>query len=209
MKFIFVLSVIFTLVSCGATRNGQLRLVKVNNHEIAVIEKNTKISQPINQETELSTANIEHETIQNHTDVITSEKPFEFKQTKQKTLEIPLTKKIEPEPTDTIKNKEIEQQALEAETRAKLALGFSIGAISMIIPFLSFLGILSFILGIVFYSKANKARYITPEGQKKLKISKGVLIAESILIGIAALIIVIAFIVLLSAFSGGFDFSFM
>lgn len=211
MKFILILSVILTLFSCGTTRNGQLRLVKVNNHEIAVIEKNTKLAQQINQETELSTANIEPEIIQNHAGDITSEKPSElnqFKQTKQMDIAIPLTKKLEPEPTDTIKNKEIEQQALEAESRAKLALGFSIGAISMIIPFLSFLGILSFILGIVFYSKANKARYITPEGQKKLKISKGVLIAEGILIGIAALIIVIAFIVLLSAFSG-FDFSFM
>jgi hypothetical protein len=202
MKFIFVLSVIFTLVSCGATRNGQLRLVKVNNHEIAVIEKNTKISQPINQEAELSTANIEHETIQNHTDVITSEKPFEFKQTKQKTLEIPLTKKIEPEPTDTIKNKDIEQQALEAEKKAKLALGFSIGGLSIIVPFLSILGIISFILASVFYSKANNARYITPEGQQKLKISKGFLIAESILIGIIALIIIIVIIALIISFSG-------
>jgi hypothetical protein len=115
MKFILILSVILTLFSCGTTRNGQLKLVKVNNHEIAVIEKNTKLSQPINQEAELSTANIEPEIIQNHAGDITSEKPSElnqFKQTKQMDIAIPLTKKLEPEPTDTIKNKEIEQQAL-------------------------------------------------------------------------------------------------
>lgn len=204
MKYFSVFFSLLILSACVTSRSGQLKLVKVNHHELAVIDKSSTVSHPINQEAEVSISSVETDNFQKQDNNIPSETSAELNQsnqTKQVALNFPLPKKIELEPTDSLTAKDIENQALEAENRAKIALGFSIGGLSMIIPVLGFLGILSFVVGIVFYSKANKARYITPEGQKKLKVSKGLLIADGILIGVFLFILLI-FLLLFSIFNG-------
>lgn len=93
--------------------------------------------------------------------------------------------------------------ALETEHLAKKSLNegissLSLSVLSIILPFVLLASIICFILGIVHYSKANKAPYSTPKAERRLSNAKGLLIASGVIIGLFILgIIIILSIVLL------------
>ncbi len=199
------LCLISILAGCGSSRTGQLRLIKVNNQRLAVIERDdnqtVQTDVLIKESDDVGITNTIH--LSDEISVASKSNQLEYADRIRiknvSALNVPQNK---PSPEDTIiQSNEIADKALEAEKNSKLALGFSIGGLSIFIPFVGFLGIISFIIGAVFYGKANKSKYITPEGQRNLKISKVLIIIESVIIGIALLLTVIALLFIVLAFS--------
>ena len=103
------------------------------------------------------------------------------------------------EPTDLEKVR----VALETEHLAKKSLNEGISSLtlsilSIILPFILLASIICFILGVAHYTRANKARFSTPNAERKLRNAKGLLIASGVIIGlfVLALFIILSIVLL-------------
>ncbi len=194
MKFLYFLSVLVVLSSCGMTRpQHHIKLIKAGHTETVVLVKEasqstekSSIENTILITDENTVANAKENTLESIGLINT---PTQKLQSQQK------VKDIEPEESEEEANQRILKQALRAEKDARAALGFmGVGAISLIAPYF---GILFFAIGLLFYSKAKSSRYITPFGNDRLEMSRDVMIFDSIVLTLWLLLIVLIFLAFL------------
>jgi hypothetical protein len=181
MKQFSLFFLISILASCGTfhTKVGHLRYVKVATKEVAVIEKsNSKDPSKIKEEyLEVGTEKKEilfqaatSDLIDNE-EILLSENKYQDIKIEQKST----SRHIK----DAGDDDEIVAQAIRTEKKASAAMFLSITGILTIIPYL---GILPLLVGFIFYIIANSSRYITPFGEKRLKVAKTFLIIDSIIL---------------------------
>lgn len=110
---------------------------------------------------------------------------------------------LDDNPDDEPSEVEKVRVAIETEHLAKKSLNEGISSLvlsilSVILPFILLASLICFILGIVHYNRANKARFSTPKAERKLKNAKGLLIASGVIIGlfVLAIIVVLSLILL-------------
>lgn len=196
MRIFQILFALTLFSSCGVMhQSGHLRLVKTEKAEIPVIVKNDAKQSGLETNDFDATKDKESSvelTASNETQI-----PIE---TTDETLEVqvkvsPNVEDLEPDPTDEASNELVIQQATQAERQARTSVPlFGSALISIFMPYI---GIFIFIAGLIFYSKANSSRYITPFGQEKLRVSKILLILDSIILGLWFLFIALLLILLL------------
>ena len=181
MKQFSLIFLISILASCGTfqTNVGHLRYVKVATKEVAVIEKsNSKDLSNIKEENlEVGTEKKEILFQVATSNLIYNEETLLSENNNQDI-------KIEQKSTsrhikDAGDEEEIVDQAIRTEKKASAAMFLSIAGILTIIPYL---GILPLLVGFIFYIIANSSRYITPFGEKRLKVAKTFLIIDSIIL---------------------------
>jgi hypothetical protein len=194
MKFFHFSLVLILLASCGMTKQHRhLKLIKVGHTESAVLVNESSCSTEKN-------GNESSILIVNETVVATSEEnQFEsvglISKQPQKEQFTQKVKDLEPEESEEAANERIIKQAIKAEKDAKTALIlFGAGAISLIVPYI---GIFFFTVGLLFYSKAKSSRYITPFGNERLDMSRGIMIFDSIVLTLWLLLIVLIFLAFL------------
>jgi hypothetical protein len=186
--FFFTLSIL--VASCGSFNNGKLRFVKTENAQREIIETSAK-SVKTEDRTHSFATTTSIETPVQSSDVdrsdaeIASDIAIEQKQDIQQTS---IDDSLEQA------NSEIVDQALQAERNAKAAAIQS--GIGIVTPFIPLLGIIMTILGLVFYKRASKSRYITLAGERNLRLSRVFLIIDAVIIGIS-LLFLLFFLVLL------------
>jgi len=188
--FTFIISIAI-LSSCGIynSKIAHLRYVKVDNQEVAILEKtvNKEVKENTQKNGEYiseNTANIEA----NQTNLVVQNTQFSSVEKEKRSRIQPLVNKT----TNYKKSDEdddVVNQAYLAEKDANIALGFSIAA--------TLFGIFPFIFGLIFYKKASSSRYITPLGNRRLKISKVFLIIETVIYSIEILFVALLFLLLL------------
>lgn len=194
MRIYRILFLLIILSSCSTLGRYQtIRLVKVEQTETVVLEKdkskkapteNTNTSDLVQAETTKENMNI--------TDLNISVSAQKDDQNVHKNSSIK-KEDSEPEPEDEEENERIIEQANRAEKNAHASFFLSLaGLISLILPYI---GIFPFIVGIIFYSRSNSSRYITPFGDRRLEITKTILSLDAIfLILWTILILLIIFV---------------
>ena len=181
MKHFSLVFLIIILASCSTFHPyvGNLRYVKVATEEVAVIEKsNSKDPSKIKEENlEVGTEKKENLFQAATSDLIYNEKIL---LSKNKNQQIKIEQKSRSRQIkDASDDEEIVDQAIRTEKKASAAMFLSIAGILTIIPYL---GILPLLVGFIFYIIANSSRYITPFGEKRLKVAKAFLIIDSIIL---------------------------
>jgi len=184
MKYVlFFLTLSFLVASCGSLNNGKLRYVKTNNPSREVIEIPTK-STETDDRTFTSATTTTIETPIQSSDITPSDAEI------QADTEIAYQQELQQTNVDDSleqANAEIVDQAIQAEKNAKAAAIQS--GIGFITPLIPLLGIIMTILGLVFYKRASKSRYITLEGERNLRLSRVFLIIDAVIIGISVLFV--------------------
>ena len=193
MRFIFFLAILFFVTSCGALNlnSGSLRLVKTNNKETVVLEKELKSVTSDLVSPQLETANPP----ENHQQVIAANtnNSLNNKSSLVHAKTSFISKISDVEPSDE-ENEAIVRQAIKAEKQANASFGlFLAGLISLTLPYL---GIIPFIIGLVLYLKAKNSRYITPFGDERLRKAKVVLIVDSVILALWFLMVILVFILI-------------
>lgn len=191
--FYFSILLIF-LASCGTiSQYGQLRLVKTGQNEVPVLEKNiaqgepNKGSESVNEEQQLVLASSEEK----------QESPIDLQNQLivERSSEIKIElEDLEPEEDSEEAKQAIVDQAIKAEKNARTSsVLLSAGLISLFMPYL---GVIFYILGLIFYSKSKSSRYITPFGEGRLNTSKTLLIIDSVILGLWTLLFVFLLLLL-------------
>lgn len=191
--FYFSILLIF-LASCGTiSQYGQLRLVKTGQNEVPVLEKNiaqgepNKGSESVNEEQQLVLAFRE----------VKQESPIDLQNQLivERSSEIKIElEDLEPEEDSEEAKQAIVDQAIKAEKNARTSsVLLSAGLISLFMPYL---GVIFYILGLLFYSKSKSSRYITPFGEGRLNTSKTLLIIDSVILGLWTLLFVFLLLLL-------------
>ncbi len=181
MKQLFTVFLLGLLISCGSLhhRNGNLKLVKSGSGEkIAVIEKETtqKVSR-LTQDNFPKEENQEIQALANSSLEIINENQSTSARHKAYTNTPPATKIEKPQDLEPeLSSEQIISQALRSEKNAKTAFGFSIGG--LITLFVPYIGIIGIIFGFIFYTRAHNARFITPNGESKLKSARTLLFID-------------------------------
>jgi hypothetical protein len=191
MKYVlFFLTLSILVASCGSFNNGKLRFVKTNNTQREIIVTSAKSDEKEDRTHSFATTT-------------TIETPNQSSDVNRSDAEITSDRTIEPQQdiqqssiddSLTQDNSEIVDQAFQAERNAKAAAIQS--GIGIVTPFIPLLGIIMTILGLVFYKKANRSRYITLAGERNLRLSRVFLIIDAVIIGLS-LLFLLFFLVLL------------
>ena len=181
MKHFSLVFLISILASCSTFHPnvGHLRYVKVATKEVAVIEKSTSKDPAKIKEENLEVAIKKKEILFQAatSDLIYNE---EILLSENKNQDIKIEQKSRSRQIkDAGDDEEIVAQAIRTEKKASAAMFLSIAGILTIIPYL---GILPLLVGFIFYIIANSSRYITPFGEKRLKVAKTFLIIDSIIL---------------------------
>ena len=191
MKYVLIfLTLSFLVASCGSFHNGKLRYVKTNNIPREIIEPSAKSIETEDRTHPVVTSSSVETTIQT-SDVNRSSADIISDQTIEQQEEIQ-----QPNMDDSLAqdNSETLGQAIQAERNAKAAAIQS--GIGLVTPFIPLLGIIMTILGLVFYKRASKSRYITLDGERNLRLSRVFLIIDAAIIGLYILL-ALFFLVLL------------
>jgi|GEM_PF-4980958 len=181
MKHFSLVFLISILASCSSFHPnvGHLRYVKVATKEVAVIEKSTSKDPAKIKEENLEVAIKKKEILFQAatSDLIYNE---EILLSENKNQDIKIEQKSRSRQIkDAGDDEEIVAQAIRTEKKASAAMFLSITGILTIIPYL---GLLPLLVGFIFYIIANSSRYITPFGEKRLKVAKTFLIIDSIIL---------------------------
>jgi len=181
MKHFSLVFLISILASCSTFHPnvGHLRYVKVATKEVAVIEKSTSKDPAKIKEENLEVAIKKKEILFQAatSDLIYNE---EILLSENKNQDIKIEQKSRSRQIkDAGDDEEIVAQAIRTEKKASAAMFLSITGILTIIPYL---GLLPLLVGFIFYIIANSSRYITPFGEKRLKVAKTFLIIDSIIL---------------------------
>lgn len=187
MRFIYLLLITYFISSCATNK---VRLVKNNDFHKTVVTVDHD-----QDENNFAVSNYEstNEIISEAIPSITSDKPdIEDKNLKEKSKKRKTIKK-------EIDNEEIIKAARYAELKAKKSLDQSYigGGLFLLsfIPFVFFGAITMLILSLVNYSKANRSRYITPDGENYLNTTRIILFTVGIILFLLASL-VLAFVLL-------------
>lgn len=188
MRFLYLLLITILISSCASNK---IRLVKNKDFQRAVVTVDTEIQEEItlaysNKEASIETVS---ESVPNTTlDAIINENRIE-----------PSKNQLTSKKKKKVDNKEIIRAARKAEWNAKKARNQSfIGGGIFLLSFIPFAGIAALvmlILALLNYSKANRSRYITPDGERYLLTARIVLIVMGVLL-LLLLSLVLAFIFL-------------
>ena len=181
MKHFSLVFLISILASCSSFHPnvGHLRYVKVATKEVAVIEKSTSKYPAKIKEENLEVAIEKKEIlIQAATSDLIYNEEIVLSENKNQDIKIE-QKSRSRQIKDAGDDEEIVAQAIRTEKKASAAMFLSITGILTIIPYL---GLLPLLVGFIFYIIANSSRYITPFGEKRLKVAKTFLIIDSIIL---------------------------
>ena len=188
MRFIYLLLITVFISSCATNK---IRLVKNNDFHKTVVTVDHEHQDGNN----LVVSNDESakEMFSEAIPSITSDKPdIEDKNLKERSKKQKTIKK-------KIDNEEIIKAARYAEWKAKKSLDQSYigGGLFLLsfIPFIFFGAITMLILSLVNYSKANRSRYITPDGENYLNATRIILFTVGIILFLLASL-VLAFVLL-------------
>lgn len=191
MKYVlFFLTLSCLVASCGSFNNGKLRFVKTDNVQREIIEASAKSVETKDRTHSFATTTSIETPVQS-SDVDRSDAEIASDIAIEQQQDIPQTS-ID----DSLEqaNSEIVDQALQADRNAKAAAIQS--GIGIVTPFIPLLGIIMTILGLVFYKRASKSRYITLAGERNLRLSRVFLIIDAVIIGIS-LLFLLFFLVLM------------
>lgn len=191
----------FALTSCGVWNSGssKLRYVRSDKTEIVIVEREHAAkdkSKEIQPELELSQNQFvqeDHGKIpsnltddqtpppmeEDHLSNLWEEKPFQ-----QHELNHPMD--LNPD-----KDEQIIQEAYEAERAANTS--FILMLVGLISIFAPYLGIIPFIIGLIFYAKSDRSRYITQFGERKQRSAEVVMIIDGIILVLWLLLILTLF----------------
>jgi len=191
MKYFTLIITIAILSSCGIynSKTAHLRYVKVDNQEVAILEKTAK------KHIKETTAENENDISNNTAIVDATQTNFLIQEPQFSSVEKEQISRIQQQSNNTTNDKKSDEeddvvnQAYLAEKDANIAMGFSIAA--------TLFGIIPFIIGLIFYKKAKSSRYITPIGERRLKVSKVFLIIETIIYGIEIIFVSLLILLLL------------
>ena len=191
MKYFFFIIFLSIISSCGTFNswNGQLRFVKVDNQEIAVLEKTPQSE--FATSVYLNPADLAEKTTNTEIAPVIivgqNQQPQLIQKKENAVIQKSKNQKIAVKELDT--DDDVASQAYRAERDANIAMGFSIAALLF--------GIIPFIVGVTFYFKALSSRYITPLGDNRLKISKVFLIFETVVFALEILFVTVLILLLL------------
>jgi hypothetical protein len=180
-RLLLFISILLTISSCGTlSTGGKLRLVKTDKKETPVIERTFAASEKetVTQRTEepvveTFAASSESEELVSVSDETADPQASILKSKVVKDLED--KDAIEPDDDEKIAN-----EAIKAERDANVSLFLFVGGlISAIVPYL---GIIPFIIGLIFYSRSKRARYITPFGDNRTRLATIFMIIDAVIL---------------------------
>jgi hypothetical protein len=194
LSILFLLGIVLT--SCGILNsgNGKLRYVRSEKGEITVVERQEKDpvqfsevaannKEESNSETEETTSVLkEYSSVAGPDAIVLTED-----KNTQKKSEIPQ----QPLDLNPDEDERIIDEAYEAERAANTSfILMVVGLISAIAPYL---GIIPFFIGLYFYSKSDRSRYITQFGERKQRSAQVVMIIDTVILSLWLLLIVTLF----------------
>jgi len=190
MKFSFAILLILIFASCSMmNQHGHFRLVKVEQKDVVILEKTE-----LPESNEFTHKNVSEE-LSDRSGSGKSGNTLNSEDNPSINEIIPQKKQdgqgddLEPEEEETDSDEEIVDQAIRAENNAKLSIGlFGGGIISIILPLV---GVFFFIFGLVFYNRAKNSRYITADGERNLRMSRGLMIFDAVVLSLWALLILL------------------
>jgi hypothetical protein len=191
MKKTAVFFVLVAVLLTGCKSHYNLNLIKANPQQHIVDSEVFK--EKLAQHEEENTFSHEEIPVTN-TETVSALDTEEFSSVKSD----PDTLKIEEDSNDEREEVELMMsQAFRAEKLAKAAMGTSIAAVATLVGgLLGLIGLPLFIASLILYLLANKSRYITEKGARKLKVARVFLTIFGIILAVTLAIIIIAFLVL-------------
>jgi hypothetical protein len=190
--FTFLVLLVFLLSSCGSLgpANGKLRYVKTDQGTKVVLDRADETTADL----------VESESPQKEESTIPEVNEFTSKATDFTVVSEHISIKRNVEDIETIaqplelnpdEDERIVQEAYEAERAANTSLILMV--IGLVSAFAPYLGIIPFFIGLYFYSKSDRSRYITQYGERRLQSAQVVLIIDSVILILWLLLIVALF----------------
>jgi hypothetical protein len=187
--FTFLVLLVFLLSSCGflGPANGKLRYVKTDQGTTFVLDRADETTADL----------FESESLQKEESTIPEVNEFNSKATDFTVASEHISIKRNVEDIETIaqplelnpdEDERIVAQAYEAERAANTS--FILMVIGLVSAFAPYLGIIPFFIGLYFYSKSDRSRYITQYGERRLQSAQVVLIIDSVILILWLLLIV-------------------
>jgi hypothetical protein len=182
MKNLFsIILVAFVLVSCGALQStgGKLRLVKTGNEgEVLVIEKSA--GERPNHIEEVHLEKLTGSTIQIPSEQSTTASMLNDGLSSSEQV-VPSNRTI-AKPQDLLPDEDerIIQEALQAEGDANTSFWLFLSGLSS--AFLPYLGIIPFIIGLIYYSRSRNSRYITQFGERRSNAATVLLVIDGVIL---------------------------
>jgi hypothetical protein len=191
-SYLFLLVLALSSCSVYGPGNGKLRYVRSDKGEIAIVERTE--NEHLNSFQDLEKANI---SVVDYTAEALPEQKVNLtdqgsialdKVSVEKTEETAKPKDLNPDLDERILD-----EAYEAERAANTSFILLLaGLISAIAPYL---GIIPFIIGLIFYAKSDRSRYITQFGERKQRSAQAVMIIDTVILSLWLLLIVALFFI--------------
>lgn len=195
---LFFLVLILSSCSIYGSSNGKLRYVRSENKEIAVLDKSDERD---NHEEYLSQKEIVQEvlisknsSVESTTEVTDIKDGFSrIDSAAEKNDLSNRDQTTQPLDLNSDLDERIIDEAYEAERAANTSfILLLIGLISAIVPYL---GIIPFIIGLIFYAKSDRSRYITQFGERKQQSAQVVMIIDTVILSLWLLLILALFFI--------------
>lgn len=182
---LFLLVLILSSCSIYGSSNGKLRYVRSENEEIAVLDKSDERE---NHEEYLSQKEIVQEvlisknsSVESRTEVTEIKDDFGGIDSAAEKNELSnRDQSTQPLDLNPDEDERIVQEAYDAERAANTS--FILLLVGLISVFFPYLGLIPFLIGLIFYSKGDRSRYITQFGERKLRSAKVVMIIDSVVL---------------------------
>ncbi len=194
LSILFLLGIVLTSCAILNSGNGKLRYVRSEKGEITVVERPGKDQV---QASEVAVNNKEESnsetegTVSDRKEYTAAEVVDDVKVTEETREEKKSKIPQQPQDLNPDEDERIIDEAYEAERAANTSfILMVVGLISAIAPYL---GIIPFFIGLYFYSKSDRSRYITQFGERKQRSAQVVMIIDTVILSLWLLLIVALF----------------
>jgi hypothetical protein len=182
---LFLLALILSSCSIYGSSNGKLRYVRSENKEIAVLDKTAERDNNVEylsqKEIVQEVLTSKNTVVQSTSDVTEIKDDFDAHDTELEKIELSNQHRTtQPLDLNPDEDERIIQEAYDAERAANTS--FILLLVGLISAFFPYIGIIPFLIGLIFYSKGDRSRYITQFGERKLRSAKVVMIIDSVIL---------------------------
>lgn len=192
-SYLFLLVLVLSSCSIYSPGNGKLRYVRSDKGEIAIVERAEKEVSTISQDQEKIALNENIAETLPDQKVILIDHGSDGSDQLDKVSQEEIDQTALPKDLNPDLDERIIDEAYEAESAANTS--FILMLVGLISAFAPYLGIIPFIIGLIFYAKSDRSRYITQFGERKQRSAQVVMIIDSVILSLWLLLIVALFFI--------------
>lgn len=194
-SYLFLLVLVLSSCSIYSPGNGKLRYVRSEKGEISIVERSEKGHSIATQDLEKENVLV----VENSTEILSQQNESLRDEVNKEVIDSDkvsnekVSERAEPKDLNPDLDERIIDEAYEAERAANTS--FILMLVGLISAFAPYLGIIPFIIGLIFYTKSDRSRYITQFGERKQQSARVVMIIDTIILSLWLLLIVALFFI--------------